>query len=196
MDEGATVTVTVELDADPERTVEIPITEDPPQRRVLGSDYSVPASVTFTCGRDGRRTITFSATHDTLDDDDESVALNFGLAQLQQTDERVLAGATTETVVSIIDDDDPEVTVKFAQSSYSVDEGDTVTVTVELDADPERTVVIPIIRTPQNGASGSDYTAPASVTFQATETSKTTTPRSPSSSRSRATAWMRATRSR
>ena len=84
------------------------------------------------------------AIDDTVDDDDERVELSFDLATLQQTDERVLAGDTTDTVVAIIDDDDPIVRVSFAQSSYEVDEGGTVTVTVKLDADPERTVVIPI----------------------------------------------------
>ena len=172
VDEGATVTVTVELDADPERTVEIPITQTP-RNGASSGDYSAPASVTFTAG-ERSKDITFTATHDTLDDDDESVALSFDLARLQQSDERVLAGATTETIVAIIDDDDPEVTVRFAQSSYEVDEGGAVTVTVELDADPERTVEIPIIRTLKDGATGGDYSGvPSSVTFHATETSKT-----------------------
>ena len=173
VDEGGTVTVTVELDVDPERTVEIPITgTGTPLDVTSPGDYSgVPSSITFNA-TDRSKTFNFAATQDTLDDDDESVELSFDLATLQQTDERVLAGAITETVVAIIDDDDPIVRVSFAQSSYEVDEGGTVTVTVELDADPERTVVIPISRTPRNGASGSDYSVPASVTFRAGEMSQ------------------------
>ncbi len=166
VDEGGTVTVTVELDADPERTVVIPISRTP-RNGASGSDYSVSASVTFRAG-EMSQDITFSATHDTLDDDDESVELSFGALP-----DRVLEGATTETVVAIIDDDDPEVRVSFAQSSYEVDEGSTVTVTVELDVEPERTVVIPITQT-RNGASGGDYSGvPSSVTFTATDRSKT-----------------------
>ena len=45
--------------------------------------------------------------------------------------------------MGINDNDDPEVTVNFAHASYSVAEGGTVTVTVQLSADPERLVVIP-----------------------------------------------------
>ena len=125
-------------------------------------------SVSFSA-TETSKTFRFAATHDTLDDDDESVELSFGA----MPDERVSEGTPNTTQVAIIDDDDPYVRVSFAQPSYSVDEADTVTVTVTLDADPERTVEIPISRTPRNGASGSDYSVPASVTFHATETRKT-----------------------
>ena len=53
------------------------------------------------------------------------------------------AGTTNETIVSITDDDLPSVAVSFAQGSYTVAEGSSVTVKVQLDADPERTVTIP-----------------------------------------------------
>ena len=166
--EGSSVTVTVELDADPERTVEIPITRTH-QNGATGSDYlGVPASVTFNA-TETRKTFSFAATQDSLDDDDESVTLSFDLQEV----DRVVAGTPSTTEVAIGDGDVPEVTVSFAEPSYSVAEGGTVTVTVELDAEPERTVVIPITRTPQNGASSGDYSAPASVTFNATDRSKT-----------------------
>ena len=77
MDEGSTVDVTVTLSEDPERTVTIPISttnQDP----ASDSDYSgVPANLTFVPG-DTEETISFTATQDTLDDDDESVKLTFG----------------------------------------------------------------------------------------------------------------------
>ena len=85
------------------------------------------------------KTITFSATHDTVDDDNESVKLAIGAI----LPARVSRGATTETTVSITDDDDPHVTLMFAQAGYRVVEGDTVAVRVTLSADPERTVTIP-----------------------------------------------------
>ena len=68
--------VTVTLSEDPERTVTIPISttnQDP----ASDSDYSVPDNVTFNPG-DTEETISFTATQDTLDDDDESVKLTFG----------------------------------------------------------------------------------------------------------------------
>ena len=53
----------------------------------------------------------------------------------------VTAGTPATTTVSIADNDDPQVTVMFGQAdAYTVAEGDTVTVTVTLSADPERTV--------------------------------------------------------
>ena len=48
------------------------------------------------------KTITFNATHDTEDDDDESVLLAFG-ANLPS---RVIQGAPNEATVRITDDDD------------------------------------------------------------------------------------------
>ena len=62
--------------------------------------------------------------------------------------------------------------VSFGLAAYSADEGDTVMVTVTLSADPERTVVIPLTATDQDGASPADYSVPASVTFAAGDTSK------------------------
>ena len=68
-----------------------------------------------------------------------------------------------------------QLMVSFGQAAYSADEGDTVMVTVTLSADPERTVVIPLTATDQDGASPADYSVPMSVTFDAGDTSKTIT---------------------
>ena len=166
--EGGTVSVSVTLSANPERTVVIPLTTMN-QGGAGSTDYSVPLSVTFNTG-DMLKTITFSATHDTEDDDDESVLIAFGTLP-----SRVSAGTTAETTVSITDDDVPQVTVSFGQTAYTVAEGDTVTVTITLSADPERTVEIPLTATNQGSASSADYTVPTSVTFDADEMSKTIT---------------------
>ena len=167
--EGDMVTVTVTLSADPERTIEIPIMATN-QGSATSADYTVPTSVTFDAGQMSQ-TITFSATQDTDDDDDESVLLGFGTS----LPSRVSAGTTAATTVSITDDDYPQVTVMFEADAYTVAEGDTVTVTVTLSADPERTVVIPLTATNQGSASSADYTVPTSVTFDADEMSKTIT---------------------
>ena len=75
--EGGTVTVRVTLSADPERSVSIPITTLD-EGGASNSDYSgVPANVSFAPGETAK-TITFSATQDTEDDDSESVKLGFG----------------------------------------------------------------------------------------------------------------------
>ena len=166
--EGDTVTVTITLSADPERTVAIPLTTTD-QGDASSADYSVPTSVTFDAG-EVSKTITFTATDDSIDDDDESVLLAFGTLP-----SRVSAGTTAATTVSITDDDYPQVTVMFEVDAYTVAEGDTVTVTITLSADPERAVVIPLTATNQGSASSADYTVPTSVTFDADEMSKTIT---------------------
>ena len=167
--ESSTVTVTVTLDADPERTVVIPI-EAANQGGASDSDYSgVPQNVTFNAG-DTSRSFTFTAAHDTDDDDGESVKLSFG-ATLPTV---VTAGTPATSTVTITDDDDPQVTVAFGQSTYSAAEGSTVTVEVTLSADPERNVSIPIEKTNEGGATTADYSGvPQNVTFDSGDTEKT-----------------------
>ena len=168
--EGGSVTVTVELSADPERTVVIPITAAN-QGGATDGDYSgVPSDVTFSSG-DTSKTFAFDATDDSDDDDDESVLLGFGTLPTG-----VSAGTPSTSTVAITDDDGlpATVTVSFPQATYSVVEGGTVTVEVRLDAAPGRSVRIPITRNRRDGASNDDFSGvPNSLTFGATETSKT-----------------------
>ena len=164
--EGSSETVKVILSANPERTVTIPITATG-QDGATVSDYSVPNSVVFNAG-DTEQEITFQASQDTADDDGESVKLGF-----QNLPTRVTAGTTDETTVSITDDDVPSVTVSFEEASYTVGEGSSVVIKVKLNADPERTVTIPITATGQGGAGASDYSVPTTVVFTSGETEKT-----------------------
>ena len=110
VDEGASVRVTVKLDKDPERQVVIPITtSDQGATPVL--DYSgVPTSVTFESG-ETEQVISFGATQDTLNDDGESVVIGFGSSLPSQV--TVTGGMTSSTTVTIVDDDNPNVTVNF-----------------------------------------------------------------------------------
>ena len=167
VDEGDMVDVTVTLNADPERTVTIPITATD-QGGASGGDYSgVPASIEFNSG-DTEKEITFVAASDSENDDGESVKLGFGALPTG-----VSAGTTNEATVSITDDDVPSVTASFEQSTYTVVEGDMVTVKVKLDADPERTVTFSITKTEQDGASNADYSGvPGRVTFNSGDTEK------------------------
>ena len=63
------------------------------------------------------------------------------------------------------------VAVSFGGSAYEVDEGETVTIEVRLDQDPERTVTIPLTTIHGGDATGDDYTAPAEIVFSAGQTS-------------------------
>ena len=169
--EGGTVDVTVTLDAAPEREVTIPITATDQDGSSVDDYSGVPASLTFGAA-DTSKSFTFSATDDAVDDDGESVKLAFGTLPAQVT-----GGTTGEAVVSITDDDAPtSVAVSYAQSTYSVAEGSAVTITVQLDDDPEKTVTVPVSAAGQNGASADDYSGvPASVTFNSGDTSKSFT---------------------
>ena len=165
--EGGTVEVTVTLDPDPGRRVTIPITKAN-QGTASDDDYSgVPANVVFNSG-ETEKSITFSATQDTIDDDGESVQLGFGVLPTG-----VSTGGTATSTVSITDDDVPSVTVSFGSAAYTVAEGGTVEVTVTLDPDPERRVTIPITKANQGTASDDDYSdVPANVVFNSGETEK------------------------
>ena len=164
VDEDDSVTVKVKLDRDPERQVVIPITRTN-RGTTSRQDYSgVPPTVTF--GSDEtEQEIRFSATHDTLNDDDESVVIGFGSPLPSQV--TVTTGMTRSTTVTIVDDDNPNVTVNFEATAYEVAEGSSVTVTVTLSRDPERSVTIPITATGQDGATSNDYAInPPSLTFE------------------------------
>ena len=167
--EGSSVTVKVTLSADPKRQVVIPLTATG-QDGASGADYTAPASVTFESGQT-TRDVTFTATEDAVDDDDETVLLGLG-ATLPAG---VIPGIPATSTVAITDDDDPQVEVSFDRSAYDVAEGGNVTITVNLDADPERTVEVPLTATRQGGASGADYSVPATVTFDSGETTRTIT---------------------
>ena len=169
--EGATVTVTVELDIAPEREVEVPLTHTA-QGNTTAADYSgVPTSVTFDSD-ETEQTFTFTAADDDADDDGDSVVLGFETP----LPDGVSAGATATSTVSITDDDVPPVQVSFGASSYTVAEGSSLTVTVELSAAPERSVSVPLTHTAQGDTSSGDYSLSAtSVTFAADETSATFT---------------------
>ena len=160
VDEGATTTLSVKLSADPERTVEIPLISKN-QGGAVSEDYSLSQSiVTFHAG-DTEVAITFGAVHDIEDDDGESVEFTFG-----SLPEGVQRGDPATSTVSIIDDDDPKVSVSFAASRYDLREGGTTTVSVVLSADPERSVTVPLTTDHGGGATDSDYSGvPASVMF-------------------------------
>ena len=99
--EGSTVTVKVKLSADPERSVTIPITKAH-QGGTSSGDYSgVPANLTFASG-ETEKTISFASAADNDNDDGERVKLGFGTLPTL-----VSAGTTTETTISITDDDLP-----------------------------------------------------------------------------------------
>ena len=99
--EGDMVSVQVKLTSALGSAVTVPVTHTP-QSATSSDDYSgVPANVMFSAGETSKA-FTFTATQDTVDDDGESVLLTFGT--LPAT---VQTGTTTQTTVTITDDDVP-----------------------------------------------------------------------------------------
>ena len=137
-------------------------------------DDSDPRKVRFIIQADSSWTYTVRASDTAGDHTFAGHLADFDL------NEHTVTGDTTVTVQP------PPVTVSFGESSYTVAESDDtttpdvteneVTVTVELSADPERTVIIPITKSNQGTTTGADYSGvPPNVTFDSGETSKTFT---------------------
>ncbi len=193
VEEGEEVEVTVTLSALAERAVEIPINVYNRERASADSaftgsvddyassatDYSgVPATLSFTSD-EMEQTFTFTATEEMIDDDGEQVVLSFGTLPSQvAADSSIHAGETTArdtATITLGDNDDPDVKVRFGAAAYTVGEGKTIAIPVELDVAPDRPVVIPFSTTAQGGISSTDYilVPSSSVTFAADETRKT-----------------------
>ena len=129
----------------------------------------------------GRKTVSVTILDDDTYEGDELFHVTLGRAPgrssevvlLDPQGEPCVDECPNPYVVTIRDNDGSPVTVRFGRNAYTVAEGGGQAVTVELDADPKRTVVIPITATNLGGATGADYHGvPESVPFNAGETRK------------------------
>ena len=134
--EGGTVSVAVTLSADPERLVTIPLTATNGTGATSG-DYSVvPSSVTFV-SPETSQTLTFSATDDAVDEDNETVTLGFGTLP-----PRLTAGTTSQAAVTIMDDDSRGL--MLSATSLTVNENAFGTYTVALRSQPTTNVTVTV----------------------------------------------------
>ena len=165
--EGSSGTYTIVLDSQPTAGVTVTI-NDPSNTDVTAE----PASLTFSSTDwSSPKTVTVNAAQD-ADAEDETATVTHTVTSTDS----IYSGAPANSVAVSVTDDEVPVTVQFGATTYEVVEGETVTVAVTLNADPERTVVIPLTATPQDGAeSPADYTVPPSVTFDAGQMSQTIT---------------------
>ncbi len=100
-EEGSSVEVTVHLDRDPERMVEVPL-EATHHGGATTADYTgIPSFVTFSSGKT-EEAITVRATSDSDDDDGEAVVLRFGSLPARVTG----SGATTVAIMDVDDGSD------------------------------------------------------------------------------------------
>ena len=148
---AATVRVRLDRHRDMEREVDIPINVEwmggATRADTISAYTSIPTSITFKPGQT-EQTFRVAARDDDVDDDGEWLTLSFGTLP-----ERVLTGRTTTTRIDLLDNDDPEVQVSFAQSSYEAAITErtkysvyaNLDVTVKLSAAPERFVDVGIV---------------------------------------------------
>ena len=81
---------------------------------------------------------------------------------------------STPTTTPQVDTSQTQVLVSFASASYTAEEGTAAQVTVQLDAIPNRTVVVPLAAAFHGGATTADAgLLPTSVTFGPNEATKT-----------------------
>ena len=162
--EGSTVSVAVTLSADPERSVTIPLSTTNGTGAVAGDYSGVPASVSFASGETSK-TVTFSATDDSVDESDETVTLDFGTLPA-----RVTAGSTSQTVVTITDNDTRGITL--SATDLSVNENASDTYTVALSSQPTANVTVTV-----GGAAG-DVTVDTNTDMANDQATLTFTPTS------------------
>ena len=167
--EGGSGDYTVVLTSEPTADVTIE------SRAPAGSDLTVnPSSLTFTSGDwDSPQTVAVSAADDNDFTDDTGTIRH----RVTSSDSDYNNRSVDSVAVTVDDDEQVPVTVKFGSANYTVAEGGTVDVTVSLNRDPKRPLTIPIERTNRDGAvDGDDYSGvPSSVTFDSGDRSKTIT---------------------
>ena len=168
-EDGGTVSVTVSTGTgstfETAQTVQLSVAGTATE----GADYRISEKALTLPGGMGTSAATVSATltgvDDDIDDDGETVIV-WGIHN----------GATVgpRRTLTIADDDDPQVTVSFAQGDYGAVEGGHVDVAVTLSAVPERPVSIPVEAEGADGAESGDFSiSPSSLSFRANETTRT-----------------------
>lgn len=156
VNEGSSVTVSVNLDTDPLRTVTIPLntTGTASPNDIVGT---LPTEVTFNAG-ETVKTFVINAATDSLIENDETVIFNFGTLPANVT-----VGTTATTTLTINNITTlVDVEINFASATYSIDEGETLNVTINADVDPERDITIPLVYTVLNS---NLFAAPSEVTI-------------------------------
>ena len=169
LSEGTSRSYAVRLNTRP--TANVTVTIDDPTDN---SDVTTrPDSLTFTPDNwITNQTVVVRAGQDTDAVDDTATVTHTATST-----DRDYNGIDIDDVdVTVTDDEDVPVTVSFDQSTYTVVEGSTVTVKVNLSTDPKRSVRIGLNRANQGGIIRGDYSGvPGSVDFSSGQTSKTFT---------------------
>ena len=131
-----------------------------------GSDYTAAGgTLTFQPG-ETEHSLSVPVLEDSEEEENETFTVN-----LSDATNATLADG--EGIATIRDNDFSGITVSFGAASYTVQEGGSVAVEVDLSASPGRPVTIPLLHAPDGGAGGQDYSGvPDSVRFDSFETRK------------------------
>ena len=129
---GSAATITVSLDQAPHRPVDIPIDATPSR-----GDFTVMPSVTIAAGIT-ETTVQLLALQDD-DASDELVTLRFGTLP-----GNVSEGSISRTDVKIEDDDTPAIVLHPAETSLTLNSGQTKTYQVRLSSKPTGPVIVTV----------------------------------------------------
>ena len=125
----------------------------------MPDDYTLPESITFDANQTSA-SFTITATQDTVEEGDELVLVFF---TLPISGENLTYGDPATTLVTIVDDDTPGMTI--TPRTLDVDEGATATYTVKLNGPPTGEVTVAIT----SDDTGAATVSPASLTFTPTD---------------------------
>ena len=169
---AVTVTVTVQLDIPPASSLVIPVTATD-GTAIEGSDYRLDiTSVVFTAattnaGQPLSTTLTVLIADGGDDEIDETFTLGFGTLP-----PGVAVGTPATVTVTIIDDDEPELSVQVFPAAISERETSTITITADMPPATDLSVPFTISGT---GITAEEYTltgtSGAAITLPAGETS-------------------------
>ena len=158
---GTAAAVTVNLSADPGRSVTIPVTAAGANGAGSG-DYTLSeTSVTIDSGETSA-TFIVTATDDSVDDDGESVDLSFGTLP-----DAVSRGAQATTTVSLVDNDSADTTAPTVDSATVSQDGTSIDIVFDEDLDATGSAPAAASFTVTVGTATG--VSPASVAFHATE---------------------------
>ena len=170
-----TATYTVSLSAQPGSDVTVDYATADGTATTAGSDYTAASgTLTFTPSNwDTAQTVAVTIMYDADGSASDAADETFTFTLSNPAGGAALSASPSVTTTIT---DWPNVKASFASATYSVNEGDTVSVVVNLDMDPRRTVTISWVAATSGSATSTDYTLSAtSVTFMSGETSKTFT---------------------
>lgn len=154
VDEGGSVTLSLELSGDPGRAIRVPITATRGQD-VGDGEFTVAGSVLFNEGQTSA-SVDFRSVGDDVDEEDEVVVLGLG----EVLPEGLVAGHPARAEVTVVDDDERGVVVSVTE--IEVDEGGSAKYTVGLMSEPTAAVTVNV----EGDWRGSDVTvSPAALKF-------------------------------